>query len=209
MAGKKIRIVALLSGSGRTLQNLLNLQASGELQGDIVGVIGSLSGAYGLVRARNAGVPTCVIRKKDHPDVESFSAALTEQIQQWNPDLIVMAGFMCLYRMPPQFAGKVMNIHPALLPSFGGAGCYGHHVHEAVLAHGCKVSGCTVHFADNRYDCGPIIVQLTAPVREDDTPDSLAERVLEQEFKAYPLAINLFAQGRLRIEGRVVRILPK
>ncbi len=117
-----------------------------------------------------------------------------------------MAGFLQFYRVPDRLKGKVMNIHPALLPSFGGKGYYGDRVHRAVLEYGCKVSGCTVHFADNEYDNGPIIVQKTVPVREDDDHDTLGDRVFEKELEAYPEAINLFAEGRLRIEGRRVRI---
>jgi folate-dependent phosphoribosylglycinamide formyltransferase PurN len=116
-------------------------------------------------------------------------------------DLVVQGGWLCLWKIPPRYENRVMNIHPALLPCFGGQGMWGHHVHEAVLAAGCKVSGCTVHFCTNEYDKGPIIVQRTCPVADDDTPDTLAERVFEQECIAYPQAIRWFAEGRLRVEG--------
>ena len=122
---------------------------------------------------------------------------------------VVQAGFMVHWVLPERYAGKVMNIHPALLPAFGGKGLYGHFVHEAVLARGCKVTGCTVHFVNNVYDDGPIILQQTCPVEEGDTPDALADRVQAEERVAYPEAIRLFAEGRLRVDGRWVRILPK
>ena len=122
---------------------------------------------------------------------------------------MVLAGFMCLIRIPDGFLGRVMNIHPALIPAFCGKGYYGHHVHEAVLEYGAKVSGCTVHFADNVYDHGPVIVQKTVPVLDGDTPDSLAARVFGKECEAYPEAIRLFGEGRLQIEGRRCRVLPQ
>jgi phosphoribosylglycinamide formyltransferase-1 len=121
--------------------------------------------------------------------------------------LVCLAGFLQLISIPEDFQGRVMNIHPALIPAFCGKGFYGHHVHEAVLAYGVKITGCTVHFCDNQYDHGPIILQRAVPVLDDDTPDSLAARVFQQECEAYPEAIRLFAEGRLRIEGRRVRIL--
>jgi len=120
-----------------------------------------------------------------------------------------MAGFMCFFRIPDEFIGRTMNIHPALIPAFCGKGFYGHYVHEAVVKYGVKVTGCTVHFADNEYDHGPVILQRTVPVRFEDTAEDVAARVFEQERIAYPEAIQLFAEGRLRIEGRRVRILPR
>ncbi len=203
------RLAVLLSGSGTTLQNLIDRIADGRLTGwEIVLTISSLSKAYGLTRAEDAGIPTRVIRKKDHPDVDSLSAAIVEPLDAVEPDLVVEAGYMCLWHVPERYMGRVMNVHPALLPSFGGKGFYGHHVHEAVLAYGCKVSGATVHFVNNEYDAGPIILQRAVPVAEDDTPDTLAERVQAAEREIYPEAIDLFGQGRLRIEGRRVHILP-
>jgi len=203
-----IRLAVLLSGSGRTLQNFIDRSAQGELKARVVRVISSRSDAYGLERARAAGIETAVVRRGDYDGVEAFSEAITRQLDACNPDLVAMAGFMCYYRVPDRYLGRVMNIHPALLPSFGGKGFYGERVHRAVLEHGCKVSGCTVHFADNLYDHGPIIVQRAVPVEEGDEVHSLADRVFEQELLAYPEAINLYAEGRLRIEGRRVSILP-
>ena len=123
-------------------------------------------------------------------------------------NLVALAGFLCFYLLPGRYMNRVMNIHPALLPAFGGKGFYGERVHKAVLEHGCKVSGCTVHFVDNVYDHGPIIVQKTVGVEEGDDAHSLADRVFEKELEAYPEAINLFAAGRLKVEGGVVRVLP-
>src|SRR5205085_1928091 len=119
-------------------------------------------------------------------------------------DLVCLAGYLQLLEVPPDFANRVLNIHPSLLPAFGGPGMYGRHVHEAALAYGVKVSGCTVHFADNAYDHGPVVLQRPVPVRDDDTPESLAARVFAEECEAYPEAIRLFAAGRLRVEGRRV-----
>jgi formyltetrahydrofolate-dependent phosphoribosylglycinamide formyltransferase len=203
----KTRMAVLLSGGGRSLQNFIDLAEAGALEADIVKVVGSLTKAYGLERARAAGIDTAVVRKKDHNGVEAFSDALLAELDPASPDLIVMAGFMCLWRIPERYAGRVMNIHPALLPSFGGQGFYGDRVHRAVLEYGCKVTGCTVHFADNEYDHGPIIVQKTVPVLEGDDEHTLAARVFEAEKQAYPEAVNLFAQGRLKLEGRRVRVL--
>lgn len=204
---KTIRLAVLLSGSGRTLQNFLDLAEAGELSADVVHVMASLSSAFGLTRAQERGIPTSVVRRRDHADDDAFSAAVWDAVLPAAPDLVVLAGFMCYVRIPPALAGRVMNIHPALLPSFGGQGMYGHVVHEAVLAYGCKVSGCTVHFVNDEYDRGPVIIQEVCPVLEDDNADTLAARVFARECEAYPEAINLFAAGRLALEGRRVRVL--
>jgi len=141
-------------------------------------------------------------------DFKPFSEKLVEVLDQHCPDLIAMAGFMCYWEIPEKYAGKVMNIHPALIPAFCGDGLYGHYVHEAVIEYGAKFSGCTVHFADNQYDHGPIILQRVVEVKDDDTPDSLADRVFKEECIAYPEAIQLFAEGRLKIKSRRVHNLP-
>jgi phosphoribosylglycinamide formyltransferase 1 len=202
---KPLRTAVLISGSGRTLQNFIDLAAVGKLPITIELVISSVPGVKGLVRAQKASILTDVITRREYPGPE-FSRAVTAALDAVRPDLICLAGFLAFWEIPRQYDGKVMNIHPALLPGFGGRGFYGHHVHEAVLAAGCKVSGATVHFADDQYDHGPIIVQRTVPVFDTDTPDALADRVFEQELIAYPEAIRLFAEGRLRIEGRIVRV---
>jgi len=198
----------LISGGGRSLQNLIDRSRDGRLKARVVKVISSRSDAYGLVRAREAGMPASVVRRRDHPDAAAFSRAVTAEVDACDPDLIVLAGFMCFYTLPEAYKGRAINIHPALLPSFGGKGYYGERVHAAVLERGCKVSGCTVHFVDNVYDHGPIIVQRAVPVLEGDDAHALADRVFEQELEAMPEAINLYAEGRLRIEGGRVRILP-
>lgn len=201
---RPVRLGVLISGSGRTLQNFLDLSDAGRLKAEVVKVVSSRSDAYGLERARQHGVPTAVVRRKDFRSVEDFSAAITAELQAEHVELVAMAGFLCLYRIPDCLANRVMNIHPALLPRFGGQGFYGDKVHQTVLDNGSKVSGCTVHFADNVYDHGPIIVQKAVPVEEGDDAHSLAARVFEKEKEAYPEAINLFAEGRLQTrEGRV------
>jgi len=205
---KPLRIAVLISGGGTTLQNLLDRSADGRLPGQVVVVVSSRADAYGLTRAARAGVPTAVVERKACASREEFSARLFECCRTAGADLVCLAGFLQLVQIPEDFAGRVMNIHPALIPAFCGKGFHGPHVHEAVLASGVKVSGCTVHFADNEYDQGPIILQRVVPVLDDDTPDTLAARVFEQECEAYPEAIRLFAEGRLRIEGRRVRMLP-
>jgi formyltetrahydrofolate-dependent phosphoribosylglycinamide formyltransferase len=203
-----LKIVVLLSGSGRTLQNLLDLSQAGELPVDVVRVISSSRKAYGLERARLAGVEGLVLRRRSYGDDAAYSEAVFGACREAGAELVVLAGWLkLLCPIPADFQGKVLNIHPALLPSFGGHGFYGSRVHQAVLDHGAKVSGCTVHFVDDDYDQGPIVLQQAVPVVEGDTPDTLAARVFAAETEAYPEAIRLFAAGRLRLEGRVVRVL--
>ena len=204
---RKLRIAVLLSGGGRTLLNIQDRIASGELPAEVAVVVASRP-CKGVDRAKAAGLHVTIVPYKDMPDNEAYSAAITEALDRANVELVCMAGFLSLWRIPPRYEGKVMNIHPALLPCFGGKGFYGERVHQAVLTAGLKVSGCTVHFVNNEYDAGPIIVQRPVPVEEGDTPETLAARVFQQECIAYPDAIRLFAAGRLKIEGRVVRVLP-
>ncbi|MBS3763580.1 MAG: phosphoribosylglycinamide formyltransferase [Planctomycetes bacterium] len=204
----RVKLGVLISGGGRTLQNFLDLSESGDLAADVVKVISSQPEAYGLERAKKADVPTAVLERQNYEDRESYGEAISKELDHSECDLVAMAGFMCFYQMPERYLGKVMNIHPALLPSFGGEGYYGDRVHRAVLEYGCKVTGCTVHFADNVYDHGPIIVQKTVAVEEYDDIHSLADRVFEKELEAYPEAINLFARERLVVEDRRVKILP-
>jgi len=204
------KLAVLLSGGGTTLQNLIDKIDQGELDARVVVVVSSRNDAYGLVRARNHNIPTHVVASKQYKkDWQRMSEKIDEVLEPYQPDLIVMAGFMCRYFFPPKYNGRVMNIHPALIPAFCGEGWYGEKVHQAVLDYGVKVSGCTVHFADLEYDHGPIIVQRTVPVLDDDTTETLRKRVFEQECIAYPEAIQLFAEGRLKIEGRRVRVLPQ
>jgi len=197
---KPIRLGVLISGGGTTMLNILEQIKQGKLNAEIAVVISSRSAVAGVERAKKAGLDVEIVRKKDYPDIDEFSKRIEEELVAADVDLVVQGGWLCLWKIPQRYENRVMNIHPALLPSFGGQGMWGHHVHEAVLESGCKVSGCTVHFCTNEYDKGLIIVQRSCPVKEDDTPDTLAERVFEQECIAYPEAIRLFAEGRIRIK---------
>ena len=204
---KKLRLGVLLSGGGRTLMNILEEIHAGRLESEVAVVIASRP-CKGIDRSRDAGLNVHVVPHKQMPDVETYSVRIVSLMDQAKVDLVIQAGFLSLWRIPRQYQDKVMNIHPALLPSFGGTGMYGHHVHEAVVARGCKVSGCTVHFVTNEYDAGPIIVQKCVPVKDTDTPEEVAARVFEQECIAYPEAIRLFAEGKLTIDDGVVRVRP-
>ena len=200
----KLRLAILLSGGGRTMLNLDQCIKTGQLNAEIVTVISSRSIVAGVQRARQLGLEPHIVRKKDFPQVDQFSNQIVQILDRNRVDLVLQCGWLCLWHLPPNYQNKVMNIHPALLPAFGGQGMFGHHVHQAVLAHGCKVTGCTIHFVTNEYDAGPIIVQRTCPVLEDDDPDRLAARVFEQECLAYPQAVQLFSQDRLNVQnGRV------
>lgn len=199
------RVAVLLSGGGRSLANLVERRDRGELPVDLVGVISSKRNVRGLEIADAAGIPTGVVARRDHADVESHGAALTEAIDRLAPDFVVMAGFLSYYAIPDRLVGRVINIHPSLLPLFGGEGFYGHHVHEAVLKSGMRVSGCTVHFVDDRFDHGPIIAQRACPILPDDTVDTLAARVFEEECEALPAALLDLCAGRVRcVDGRSV-----
>ncbi|MGB9626177.1 MAG: phosphoribosylglycinamide formyltransferase [Phycisphaerae bacterium] len=200
-----LQLGVLISGSGRTLQNFMDLIGRGELDARIAVVISSLAKVRGVERARAAGLSVEIIRVKDHPDVGEFSRLIVEALERYDVELACQAGWTAYWRIPERWLGRVMNIHPALLPKYGGKGFYGHHVHEAVLAAGEKESGCTVHFANNEYDAGPIILQRKVPVLPGDTADSLADRVFEQELLAYPEAIRLFAAGKARMPGRATK----
>jgi len=169
-------------------------------------VIASRPNIRGIEIAQVAGIATHLVRRRDFPDVQAYSDAMTRILDDARVDLVCLAGFLSHWIVPDRYAGRVMNVHPALLPAFGGKGMYGHHVHEAVLGRGCRVSGCTVHFVDNHYDEGPIILQRPVPAYAEDTADDLAARVFVEECVAYPEAIRLFAEGRLRIDGGAVHI---
>jgi formyltetrahydrofolate-dependent phosphoribosylglycinamide formyltransferase len=203
---KPVRLGVLISGGGTTLINILEYIKQGKLSAEVGVVISSRSTVAGVERAKSAGLDVKIIRKKDHLDIDEFSKCIEEELVAANVDLVVQGGWLCLWKIPDRYENRVMNIHPALLPSFGGQGMWGHHVHEAVLKSGCKISGCTVHFCTNEYDKGPIIVQRCCEVKAGDTPDILAARVFEQECIAYPQAIKLFAQGKILIQNGVVEI---
>jgi formyltetrahydrofolate-dependent phosphoribosylglycinamide formyltransferase len=204
MPDKRLKIAVLISGNGTTLQHFIDEADSGALAVDIVQVISSRPAAGGLQRARQAGIPAQVVESS--AEAAGFSQQISELVARSEAELVCMAGFLRMWIIPPEFDGRVMNVHPALLPAFGGKGYYGAHVHRAVIEAGCRISGCTVHFADNQYDHGPIILQRGVRVQLDDTPETLARRVMRKEKIAYPEAIRLFADGRLRIDGRRVMI---
>ncbi|MDP7530879.1 MAG: phosphoribosylglycinamide formyltransferase [Candidatus Scalindua sp.] len=202
-----LNLAILISGSGTTLQNLIDKINDKTLNANIQIVISSAPDTYGVKRAEQNNIPVSIVQRKGFNNSEIFSNTIINEIEKYSVDLIILAGFLHLFKIPDKYTGKAMNIHPGLIPSFCGKGYYGHHVHEAVIESGVKVSGCTVHFVDNEYDCGPIIIQRVVQVHEDDSPETLAQRVFKEECIAYPEAINLFAEGRLKIEERKVRIL--
>jgi formyltetrahydrofolate-dependent phosphoribosylglycinamide formyltransferase len=206
---KDLRLAVLLSGNGRTLQNLIDHRAAGSLPARVVLVVSNRVDAYGLERADLADIPTLVVRRNACASAEEFGQRIFDGCRQAQVDLVCLAGFLQFLPIPEDFQNRVLNIHPALIPAFCGKGFYGERVHQAVLDAGVKVTGCTVHLADNEYDHGPIVLQRPVPVQDDDTPETLAERVFATECEAYPEAIRLFAEGRLRVEGRWVRILPR
>ncbi len=207
-ATKPIALAVLVGGGGTTLQNLLDRIADRSLNASVNLVIGSRPGLLGVERAAHAGVNNTVLEARAFGDIDSYSNEIFARIEKAGADLVVFGGWLTLLSIPEHWAGRVMNIHPSLLPSFGGKGMFGARVHEAVIANGCKLSGCTVHFVDNTYDTGPIILQRPCEVRDGDTPTTFAARVFEQECAAYPEAIRLFQRGQLRIDGRVVHIDP-
>ena len=200
-----IRLAVCVSGGGTTLQNLIDLIAAGKLKAQIVQVIASRPGIGAIEKAQRVGIPVAVADRatKNGPDI---SPSIFGPIRNSQADLVVLAGFLSLMKIPEDYRGKVINVHPSLIPAFCGKGYYGARVHQSALDYGVKVSGCTVHFADDTYDTGPIIVQRMVPVIEGDTAETLAHRVFEQECKALPEAIALYAAGRLTPDGRRIRI---
>ncbi len=195
-AGKTLRLAVLLSGSGRTLENLLDWIAAGRLAATIETVVSSRGDVRGVQIAEKAGIPVTILPPQGQPTAD-WSAGIFTACRLAKPDLVVMAGFLHLVEIPTDFAGRVINIHPALLPAFGGKGYHGMHVHSAVIERGCTVSGCTVHLVDNEYDHGRILLQQTVPVHRDDTPESLAARVFAAECETLPEVINRIAAGTL------------
>jgi len=203
---RPVRLAVLLSGSGTTLQNFIDHIAARRLLAEIVVVVSSRIDAGGLARARQAGIHAVAVPRKQFPDVDQFNDALHAELAHFTFDLIVLAGFLSPFQPRQRYAGHVLNIHPALIPAFCGKGLYGEKVHRAVIESGVRVSGCTVHFADDQYDHGPIILQGTVPVLDDDTPETLAARVHALENDLYPEAVRLWAEGRLEIVGSRVII---
>jgi formyltetrahydrofolate-dependent phosphoribosylglycinamide formyltransferase len=207
MSSSFLRLAVLVSGGGTTLQNLLDRSADGRLPARVVLVVSSDPQAGALKRACRAGVASAVVERRQAGSRDEFSRRIFELCREAAADLVCLGGFLQLLSIPDDFLHRVLNIHPALIPAFCGKGYYGRHVHEAVIAYGCKVSGCTVHFADNQYDHGPILLQRPVPVLDDDAPETLAARVFAEECEAYPQAIQLIADRRIRVEGRRVRII--
>ena len=204
------RIAVLVSGGGTNLQALIDAQQRNELGGgQIVAVISSKAGAYALERAAKAGIPGYVLPRKDFPSNQAMTVALVEMMKEMNIDLVVLAGCMIIFtqELVDAYPNAIMNVHPALIPSFCGQGFYGLRVHEQALKYGVKLSGATVHFVSEECDGGPIIAQKSVAVREDDTPETLQRRIMEEaEWKLLPEAVSLFCQDRLSVEGRIVKI---
>jgi phosphoribosylglycinamide formyltransferase 1 len=207
-----VNIAVLASGGGTNLQALLDTWRSGGLKGSAISVVASdRRDAGALRRAEAVEVPAIFVDPARFADRASFDAELLRRLEPYAPDLVCLAGYLRI--LTPEFVARyrqrILNIHPALLPSFGGAGMYGRRVHEAVLASGARFSGCSVHFVDEGTDTGPIVLQSTVPVLDNDTPESLGERVLIEEHRLYPRAVALFCEGRLKVVGRRVHILEK
>ena len=206
-----LNIAVLVSGGGTNLQALIDAQNRGEIiNGRITCVISSKPGVYALERAEKANIPSAVIARSEYPDIRSYTAAITKELLNRKADLVVYAGFMTILdeQIVKAFPGKMMNVHPALIPSFCGKGFYGLHVHEAALEKGVKLTGATVHFVTEECDGGPIILQKAVPVLNGDTPESLQKRVMQEcEWKILPEAVYLFCQGRIRIIGNKTEII--
>ncbi len=194
-----LRIGVLLSGEGTSLENLFERIDAGEVPGRVAVVIASKEKAGGLERARRRGVPAVAVPRKKFPDLRSFNDALHAELARHEIDLLALLGFLSLFELRGKFEGRALNVHPALIPAFCGTGYYGRRVHEAVLESGARLTGATVHFVDDHYDHGPIVLQEAVPVLDEDTPESLGARVQEAERRIVPEAIRLFAEGRLSI----------
>ncbi len=207
-----INIAVLISGHGRgsNLQAIIDACKGGHIDGRVAIVIGVKDDAPAMQRARNNGIPAVEVRPKEFASDEEYGRRIMELLSEHRIDLICLAGYMRILPLEivRAYRNRIMNTHAALIPSFCGKGMYGEHVHNAVIAYGAKVSGCTIHFVDEEYDTGPIIIQKCVPVEEGDTPETLAARILPLEHQSYVEAIRLFAQGRLEVEGRRVRVLP-
>lgn len=197
-----LKLAVLISGGGTTLTNFLEKKAAGELDIEVPLVIASRPDCGGVAKAKAAGLRCEVVRRRDFQDIGEFSTTIFGLCREVGADLVTLAGYLSLIHIPEDYQHRVMNIHPALIPAFCGHGFYGHKVHEAVVARGVKVSGCTVHFADNEYDHGPIIGQKTVPVSGTDTPDQVAANVFQAECELYPEMIRLFAAGKIKVVER-------
>jgi phosphoribosylglycinamide formyltransferase-1 len=204
---RPLRVGVLLSGSGTSLENLLEHIDAGRVNAEVVVVVSSKETAFGLERARRRGIPAVAVSRKKHPDAREFNDLVHQALEPYDVELVALLGFLSLFELRGKYDGRTLNVHPALIPAFCGPGFYGSRVHQAVLEAGVKLSGATVHLSDDQYDTGPILLQEAVPVRDDDTVDSLAARVQEAERRLVPRAVQLFAEGRVRIEGRKTRIV--
>ena len=208
-----LNIGVLVSGGGTNLHKLIDAQQAGKIEnGAIRVVVASRTDAFALERAKRAGIEAIALCRRDYPDVESYSEALIHALQARDVDLVVLAGFLTITgdNFIKAYENRIMNVHPALLPAFGGKGFYGLHVHEAVLARGCKLTGATVHFANEVCDGGPIILQKAVEVKDGDTPETLQRRVMEEaEWVLLPQAVSLFCEGRLQVKDGKVNILAE
>ena len=202
-----IRLAVCVSGGGTTLQNLIDRIKGKKLRAQVVQVVASRPRIGAIPKAEAAGIPLA-LANRGAKSLAEFSRSVFDPIRHSKADLVVLGGFLSLVEIPPEYQGRVINVHPSLIPAFAGKGMHGSAVHKAVVESGVKVSGCTVHFADASYDTGPVILQKTVPVLENDTPEELASRVFKAECQALPEAIALYADGRLRVDGRRVRLLP-
>lgn len=205
---KRLRIGVLASGGGTNLQSIIDSCERGEIDGDVAVVITNVPDAYALKRAEKHGIDAYCF-PNEGVSREQHEADVVECLEKHKVDLVCLAGYLRMLTpgMVDRYRGKILNTHPALLPSFGGKGMHGIHVHRSVLEYGVKVSGCTIHVVTAEVDGGPIVLQKAVPVLEDDTPESLQERILKEEHKLYPRAVQLFAQGKVKIEGRRARII--
>jgi phosphoribosylglycinamide formyltransferase-1 len=205
------RIAVLVSGGGTNLQALIDAQGRGEIvNGRLAAVLSSKEGAFALERAARAGIPGYVLARRDFDSNRAMTVALVDQLRELDIDLVVLAGFMVILteEIVQAYPNAILNVHPALIPSFCGPGYYGLHVHEKALEYGVKLSGATVHFVSEDCDGGPIVLQKAVPVEENDTPETLQRRIMEQaEWKLLPQAVSLFCQDKLSVEGRTVHIL--
>jgi len=205
-----VRVAVMVSGGGTNLQALIDAQKRGEIiGGEIAAVIASKSGAYALERAKQAGIPAYVIARRDFADAREMTLAYVEKLKELKIDLVVLAGFMTIFteELIKAYPNAIMNVHPALIPSFCGKGFYGLHVHEKALEYGVKLSGATCHFVTEECDAGPIIMQKAVEVKPDDTPETLQRRIMEEaEWKILPKSVSLFCEGRLSVKDRTVFI---
>ena len=202
-----MRLGVLISGGGTTLLNFLDCIRDGSMNAEVPLVVSSRPDCKGVQRAIDAGLDCISISRRDFSDIAEFSTAVFDALRSKHIDLVTLAGYLSLLHIPNDFRHRVLNIHPALIPAFCGKGMYGHHVHEAVVARGAKISGCTVHFADNEYDHGPIVLQSSVDIPDGATADDVADLVFDREKVAYPEAIRRVISGQLCVDGRRTQLM--